>query len=72
MARVLDKTQDASAAIKLIDQLQKAILIYQVRTKNCQLQAGLTRPISDVPTAIDSQPGHAVDGKFLGVVPVSS
>jgi len=30
MARILDKMQDASAVVRLIDQLQKTILIYQV------------------------------------------
>ena len=53
MAQILDKTQDASAVVRLIDQLQKAILIYQVRAKNCWLQAGLTRIMTGVPTAID-------------------
>ena len=30
MARVLDKARDASAVVKLVDQLQKTIIIYQV------------------------------------------
>ena len=64
MARVLDKTQDASAVVRLIDQLQRAILIYQVRAGNCRLRAGLTRAMADISTAIDPQSGRAVDGKF--------
>jgi len=67
-ARFLDKAQDTQAVIRLIDQLQKTILIYQVCAKSCQVQAGLTRVMTDVPTAIDSQPGRAVDGKFLCAV----
>jgi len=30
MARVLDKSQDAQAVVRLVDQLQKSIIIYQV------------------------------------------
>jgi len=67
MARFLDKARDASAVVKLIDQLQKSILIYQVCKKNHQLQIGLTRMMTDVPTAIDPQPGRAVDGRSLRV-----
>lgn len=68
MARFLDKAQDASAVVKLIDQLQKTILIYQVCVQDRQLRTGLTRAMADVPTAIDPQPGRAIDGKFLRVV----
>ena len=67
-ARVLDKTRDASAVAKLIDQLQKAILIYQVCAKFSRLGAGLTRTMTGVSTAIDPQPGRTVDGKFPRVV----
>ena len=68
VARVLDKTQDASAVTKLIDQLQKAILIYQVCAKISRFGAGLTRTMTGVPTAIDPQPGRTVDGRFPRVV----
>jgi len=69
VARVLDKTQDASAVTKLIDQLQKAILIYQVCAKISRLGAGLTRTMAGVSTAIDPQPGRTVDSKFPRVGP---
>jgi len=68
MARILDEMQDASAVVKLIDQLQKSILIYQVCVKNYRLEAVLTRIMTVVPTTIDPQPGRTVDGKFLCVV----
>jgi hypothetical protein len=38
--RFLDKAQDAGEAGRLIDQLQQAILIYQVGTKTCEYRAG--------------------------------
>ena len=68
VAQVLDKMQDTLAILKLIDQLQKAILIYQVCVKVCQIQVGLTQMMTDVPTTINPQPGHTVDGKFLCIV----
>ena len=37
MARFLDKAQDAQAVIRLIDQLQRTILIYQVRAMSCRV-----------------------------------
>lgn len=30
-ARILDKTQDSGKVVKLIEQLQQAVLVYQVR-----------------------------------------
>jgi len=36
MARVLDKARDASAVVKLVDQLQKTIIIYQVCARDRQ------------------------------------
>ena len=68
VAQVLDKTWDASAILKPIDQLQKAIFIYQVCAKVCQIQVGLTQMMTDVPTTINPQPGHTVDDKFLCIV----
>lgn len=68
VARVLDKAQDAQAVIALVDQLQKAIIIYQVCTKSHWVQARLTRVIIDVPTAINPQPIYPVGSKFLCVV----
>ena len=32
MSRILDKTQDSQAAIKLVEDLRQAIFIYQVGT----------------------------------------
>jgi len=68
MARVLDKAQDASVVVKLVDQLQKTIIIYQVCAKDRQVQAGLTRVIAGVSTTIDPQSSHATDGMFLRTV----
>ena len=65
VARVLDKEQEAQAVVRLIDQLQKTILIYQVCTGGCRVSAGLTRSMADVPTAVDPQPGHTIDGKLV-------
>ena len=68
VVRILDKTQDAQAVVGLFNQLQKAIVIYQVCVNGYQLRAKLTRVITDGPTTIDPQPGCAVDSTFLGVV----
>jgi len=38
-ARFLDKTQDAQEVGRLIEQLQRTVLIYQVGTKTCQGRA---------------------------------
>lgn len=60
----LDKEQDARAVVRLADQLQKAILIYQVCAKGCEVQPQLTLAMADVPTTINPQPDHAVDSMF--------
>jgi len=61
MARILDKERNAQAVIGLVDQLQKAILIYQVCAEGSQTWSGLTLAITDVPTTINPQPDCAVD-----------
>jgi len=68
MARAADKTRDAAAVVKLVDQLQKAIIIYQVCPKDCQVQVALMRMITGVSTAIDPQSSHATDGMLLRTV----
>jgi len=68
VARVFDKAQDASVVIKLVDQLQKAILIYQVCVNNCQIQVGLTRVMAGVSTTIDPQSSRTIDGMFPHIV----
>jgi len=68
MARILDKAQDTQAVVRLIDQLHKTILIYQVCAKSCQVWAVLTPVTTGVPTAIDPQPGRTVDGKSLRII----
>jgi len=67
-ARAVDKTQDAAAVVKLVDQLQKTIIIYQVCPKDCQVREALTRMMTGVSTAIDPQSSHATDGVFLRTV----
>jgi len=68
MARVLDKTRDAAAVVELVDQLQKAIIIYQVCAKDRQIQVALTRMMAVVSTTINPQSSHAIDGVFLLIV----
>jgi len=70
MARAVDKTQDAAAVVKLVDQLQKTIIVYQVCPKGCQVWAALTRMVTGVSTAIDPQSSHATDSMFLRTVSV--
>jgi len=68
MARVLDKAQDASAVVKLVDQLQKTIIIYQVCVQACQIQAALIRMMAGVSTTVDPQSSHTAGGMFLWIV----
>ena len=68
ITRFLDKAKDARAVVRLIDQLQRAILIYQVCAMSWQVQSELTRVTTGVPTAINPQPGRAADGVFLCVI----
>ena len=68
VVQTLDKRQGAQEVVRLIDQLQKVIIIYQVRAGNHRIRAGLTRAMVAVPAAIDLRPGHAAGGKLLRVV----
>ena len=63
IARILDKTQDTGEVIKLIEQLRRAILIYQVTIKYCQSLRSLTYGI-DVTTTIIIHPGYPVNCEF--------
>ena len=67
-ARILDKTQDSQAIIKLVEDLRQAIFIYQVGTiRNHGDHAGLTssRQLSQQ-QSIDSQIAQlAVSSLFL-------
>ena len=65
--RFLDKAKDARAVVRLIDQLQRAIIIYQACAMSWQVRSELMRVTAGVPTTIDPQPGCAVDGMFLCV-----
>ena len=68
ITRFLDKAKDARAVVRLIDQLQRAIIIYQACAMSWQVRSELMRVTAGVPTTIDPQPGCAVDSTFLGVV----
>jgi len=68
MARVLDKARDASAVVKLVDQLQKTIIIYQVCARDRQVRAALIRMMAGVSTTIDPQSSQAINGVFLRTV----
>ena len=68
ITRFLDKAKDARAVVKLINQLQRAILIYQVRVISCQVQSEIMRMTTGIPTAINPQPGCTVDGMFLRAI----
>jgi len=68
MARVLDKAHDASTVVKLVDRLQKTIIIYQVCARDCQVRAALIRMTAGVSTTIDPQSSQAIDGMFPRIV----
>ena len=51
--RLLDKTQDAQEVGRLIEQLQRTILVYQVGTKYLSRSGGLNTSRTGVTTAVD-------------------
>ena len=70
MARFLDKTQDAQAVVRLVDQFQKTILIYQVCTGSRQGQARLTRVMKvSQQQAIHNQITQLTVGLFVFLFP---
>ena len=64
VARVLDKTQDSGEVIKLVEELRRAILVYQVGVRQRRCRKSLTRG-TDVAAAVDIQPGRPFDCEFL-------
>ena len=64
VARILDKAQDTGEVVKLIEQLRRAILIYQVTIKYVQNWKLLTC-WSDVTTTVIIHPGRPIDREFL-------
>ena len=67
-ARFLDKTQDSSTVVKLIEELRQAILIYQVGTIG-SLRSGRVNAFGiAIAAAINRQPSRTVDCKFPHVV----
>ena len=67
VARVLDKTQDSGEVIRLVEELRRAILIYQVSLRYHRSQKSLTRR-TGVTTAVDIQPGRPFDCEFLPLI----
>jgi len=68
-AQFLDKGQDAWAVIRLVDKLQKAILIYQVCANDCD-PVRVNTSNAGVSRTINPQPDIAVNSMFLHVTSV--
>ena len=64
VARVLDKTQDSGEVIKLVEELRRAILIYQVSVRHRLSRKSLTRG-TGVTTTVNIQPGRPFECEFL-------
>ena len=64
IARVLDKARDSGEVIKLVEELRRAILVYQVSVRHRRSRESLTRG-TGVTTAVNIQPGRPFDRKFL-------
>lgn len=64
-ARILDKMRDSQKVAKLVEDLQQAILIYQVGTIHQEpRESGMAYTFRiAIAAAIDKQPGLAVDCK---------
>jgi len=67
-ARFLDKTQDSSAVVKLIEELRQTILIYQVGNIGSLRLARVDAFGIAIAAAINRQPSRTVDCKFFPVV----
>ena len=67
-ARLLDKTQDSSTVVKLIEELRQAILMYQVCTIGSLISGRVNAFEIAIAAAIDRQPGRAVDCRFSPIV----
>ena len=67
-ARFLDKTQDSSAVVKLIEELRQAILIYQVGDIGSLRLARVDAFGIAIAAAINRQSSRTVDCKFFPVV----
>lgn len=68
MARFLDKTQDSSAVVKLIEELRQTILVYQVGDIRSLRLARVDALGIVITAAINRQPGRTVDRRFLPIV----
>ena len=64
VARILDKTQDKEEVVKLIEQIRRAILIYQVTIKLYQSRKSLIFG-TDVTATVIVHPGCPIDREFL-------
>lgn len=64
VARILDKTRDKGEVVKLIEQIRRTILIYQVTIKHCQGRKSLIFR-TDVTTKIVVHTGCRIDREFL-------
>ena len=67
VARVLDKTRDLGEVIKLVEELRRAILVYQVSARRHQSWKSLT-PGAGIATAVDIQPSRPFDCEFLPLI----
>jgi len=67
LVRILDKAKDAQEVIGLVEKLRQAILVYQVRTRDCRCWNLLTSG-TGVATTVHIQPDRPSDREFLFVV----
>ena len=69
IARALDKSRDLGEVVKLVEELRRAILVYQVSIEHHTSWGGesLTRG-TGVTTAIDIQPSRPPDREFVLLV----
>jgi len=67
IARALDKMRDSGEVIKLVEELRRAILVYQVSFRHRQSRESLTRG-TGVTTAVNIQPGRPFDCEFLPLI----
>ena len=67
IARALDKMRDSGEVIKLVEELRRTILVYQVSARHHQSRGSLTRG-TGVTTAVDIPPGRPSDCEFLPLI----
>lgn len=68
VTRLIDRNRDLGKVVGLVEELRRAVLIYQVGTSHCRNRNPLISGVGDT-TTIYKQPDCPFDRKFLFAIP---